>query len=73
MVTTVPFHTNRRVELAAHHLLNAYGGGNLHNVKVPIPIEQILELHLQLVLSICDLQDILGYDDVLGNSPETTS
>ena len=62
----VPYHTNNQVELEAHRLLQAFGQEDTQILEPPIPIERILEVHLRLVLTICDLRDLLGFTDVLG-------
>jgi Zn-dependent peptidase ImmA (M78 family) len=62
----VPFLPVQRIERDAENLLAEYSERTGKPVEVPIPVEDILELHLQLQFAIEDLVALLGADDVLG-------
>jgi len=62
----VPFLPEKRNEDQAQLLLNEWAENHPAVAEPPVPIEDILELHLNLAFSIADLQAELGHPDVLG-------
>ena len=61
-----PYLSYRRIEFEAQRLLCQYSREHAPITEPPIPIEEILERHLNLYLAICDLREVVGFDDVLG-------
>lgn len=61
-----PYKSYRRIEFEAHRLLSDYSREYEAIIEPPIPIEEILERHLRLDLAMCDLRQVVGFDDVLG-------
>ena len=61
-----PFLRKEKIERAAMNLLAGYGQKFGFVEKGPIPVEEILESHLELSLDFADLPARLGYPDVLG-------
>ena len=59
-----PYRSYNRIELEAQRLLCQYCREHEPITEPPIPIEEILERHLRLALSICDLRQVIGHDDV---------
>lgn len=55
-----------RISNAAFNLLVEYGQKFTAITEPPIPVDAILESHLQLSLAFRDLRKELGHDDVLG-------
>lgn len=62
----VPYFTRRHIELAAQWLLSDYGSEHSPITEPPIPVEEILERHLGLDLSFCDLPQRVGIKDAQG-------
>jgi IrrE N-terminal-like domain len=62
----VPFLPVQQIEREAENLLAEYSERTGQPVEVPIPVEDILELHLGLEFAIEDLAALLGVPDVLG-------
>ena len=62
----VPFLHEKRIEDEAELLLNEWAEMQNQDIVVPVPIEDILELHLGLAFSLADLQKEFGHRDVLG-------
>ncbi len=62
----VPFITDEVIEAEAMALLRGYGQRFQPVGKPPIPIDEILEVHLGLSLGFEDLNGRYGYQDVLG-------
>jgi len=62
----VPFLPDERIEDEAKLLLDEWAEKQSDPITVPVPIEDIIELHLGLEFSISDLKTELGHSDVLG-------
>ena len=62
----VPFLPQVKIESAANELLRKYGKWKGTEVKPPIDIDDIIEGYFGLQLTFCNLEEILGMDDVLG-------
>jgi len=62
----VPFLHEKSIEGHAQLLLDEWALNHPAVTEPPVPIEDILELHLGLAFSVTDLQDELGHPDVLG-------
>jgi hypothetical protein len=62
----VPYLRKEVIESEAALLLAEYGRAHGQVIAPPIPIDDILELHLKLTLEIKDLQQIFGFGDVHG-------
>jgi len=62
----LPFLTDRAFEDEAALLLSEYGNKHGRVVAPPIPIDEIVELHLGLALEFHDMQKLFGVDDVHG-------
>ena len=62
----VEFIPNESIEQAADELLADYGARFTQVTEPPVPVEEILECHLDLSLGFDDLQQRLGTPDVLG-------
>jgi len=62
----VPWVSKQEIKAEADSLLLDYEISQGIPVETPIPVENIIESHLGFVLEYEDLQDILGFDDVLG-------
>jgi len=62
----VPFLPEKRIEDQAQLLLNEWVESHPAVAEPPVPIEDILELHLELTFALADLQSDLGHSDVLG-------
>lgn len=62
----VPFLREKVIEEHAQLLLDEWAAAQTPIVEPPVPIEDILELHLGLEFFITDLQSELGHPDVLG-------
>ncbi|MCL4742826.1 MAG: ImmA/IrrE family metallo-endopeptidase [Phycisphaerales bacterium] len=62
----IPFLHDRVIEEHAQLLLNEWAEANPAITAPPVPIEGILELHLELDFELGDLQTELGHPDVLG-------
>ena len=66
MTINVKFLSEQQIERDAQALLSAYFHELGKPVQIPVPAEDILELHLGLSLDFDDLQSVLGIPDVLG-------
>ncbi|MEO0474356.1 MAG: ImmA/IrrE family metallo-endopeptidase [Planctomycetota bacterium] len=62
----VPYLRDSRIEDEARLLLDEWQERSGAAIAPPIPIEDIIELHLGLEFSISDLEQELGHPDVLG-------
>ncbi len=62
----VPFLPEKVIEEHAQLLLAEWAEGHPSITKPPVPIEEILECHLELQCVIADLRGELGHPDVLG-------
>ena len=62
----VPFLPEKRIEDQAQLLLNEWSENHAAISEPPVPIEDILELHLELAFIVADLRTELGHPDVLG-------
>jgi hypothetical protein len=63
---SVPYLDRKRIELESKLLLESFQAKRSIELVPPIPVEEILELHLGLSLAIRPLREIFGVDDVLG-------
>lgn len=66
MTIKVEFLTKQQIERDALCLLEAYFHDLSRPIHIPVPAEDILELHLGLSLDFDNLQAVLGIPDVLG-------
>ena len=66
MTINVKFLSEQQIERDAQGLLEAYFHELGNPIRIPVPAEDILELHLGLSLDFDDLQAVLGVPDVLG-------
>jgi len=62
----VPFLPEKRIEDQALLLLEEWAETHPATSEPPVPIEELLELHLELAFCLADLQTELGHEDVLG-------
>lgn len=62
----VPFLPEKRIEDQAQLLLDEWAETHLPVTEPPVPIDDILELHLELAFCLADLQTELSHPDVLG-------
>lgn len=62
----VPFLHDNTIEEHAQLLLDEWGEGHPPVTEPPVPIDDILELHLGLTFVIDDLQSTFAHPDVLG-------
>jgi len=62
----MPFLHEKQIEREAQLLLEEYAQSHPWQISAPIPVDEIIELHLKLAFGIEDLQALLGVDDVLG-------
>jgi len=62
----VPFLPAKRIEDQAQLLLDEWAESHSLITEPPVPVEDILELHLELNFCMADLQAELGHRDVLG-------
>jgi len=62
----VPFLTERQIEDEATVLLAEYGRDHGDVTAPPIPIDEIIEIHLQLTFELKDLAKLFGHGDVHG-------
>ena len=62
----VPYLPQAKIESAANELLRKYGKWKGIEIKPPIDIDEIIEGYFGLRLTFCNLEEILGMDDVLG-------
>jgi hypothetical protein len=62
----VPYLTKERVQEEASLLLAEHAARCGRPVTIPVPVEDILEFHLQLVFEMADMKRMFGFGDVLG-------
>ena len=62
----VPYLSQAKIESAANELLRKFGKWKGAEIKPPIDIDEIIEGYFGLQLTFCNLEEILGMDDVLG-------
>lgn len=62
----VPYLTERQIEDHAAQLLAEYGREQGEATTPPIPIDEIVEIHLKLGLEFKDLQQLFGFGDIHG-------
>ncbi len=62
----VPFLPEKRIEDQAQLLLEEWAQNHPAVAAPPVPIDDILELHLELTFMLADLKAELGHPDVLG-------
>jgi len=62
----VPYLSKQAIEQEATVLLAEYGERFKSLVEPPVPVEEIIELHLELTFELKDLQQLFGYGDVHG-------
>lgn len=62
----VPFLHEKQIEREAQVLLGEYADAHAWQISAPVPVDEIIELHLKLAFGIEDLRALLGVDDVLG-------
>jgi hypothetical protein len=62
----VPFLPEKRIEDQAQLLLGEWAESHAPITEPPVPVEDILELHLGLGFCVANLQAELGHPDVLG-------
>ena len=62
----VPFLPEKRIEDQTQLLLDEWAENHPAISEPPVPVEDILELHLELQFCVADLQTELGYPDVPG-------
>lgn len=62
----VPFLPEKRIEDQAQLLLDEWAEAHEAITEPPVPMDDILELHLELGFCLADLQAELGHPDVLG-------
>ena len=62
----VPFLREKQMEAEAQLLLEEYAQAHDWRIAAPVPVEEIIELHLKLAFAIEDLRALLSVDDVLG-------
>lgn len=65
-ITDVPYLPEVRIERDADALIGEYALRDGAAVVAPVPVEDILELHLKLAFEIEDLAALFGTDGVLG-------
>lgn len=65
--TVVPYLPRPHVRRAAAVLLDEYGGArSAHVTAPPVPVEELLEVHLRLTFEIAGLRELFAAGDVLG-------
>lgn len=62
----VPFLPDRQIEQEAEVLLAEYGQAHGAVTEPPVPVDEMIELHLGLSLEFHDLQKLFGVGDVHG-------
>ncbi len=62
----VPFLSKTQIKREAAVLLSEYGERFGAVVEPPVPIDEILEVHLQLAFELSDMNAMFGFGDVLG-------
>ena len=66
MLKRVPYWFDKDIDSAVHELLMKFSKRRGAQVAPPIPVEDIIEKHLEVTLEITNLKEKLGADDVLG-------
>jgi hypothetical protein len=66
MKDEVPYLRKEFIESEAAQLLAEYGQEHGHVTAPPVPVDDIIELHLKLALEIKDLRQLFGFGDVHG-------
>lgn len=66
MSTDVPYLKKEVIESEAALVLAEYGREHGVVIGPPVPIDEIVELHLKLTLEMMDLQHLFGFGDVHG-------
>jgi hypothetical protein len=66
LAARVPYLAKPQVRRAAAVLLAEYGAAHGPVLAPPVPVDDVLELHLGLTLEIADLRARFGVGDVLG-------
>ena len=66
MSSEVPYSKKAIIEAEAARVLSEYGQQFRSITAPPITIDEVVELHLKLILEIRDLQQIFGFCDVHG-------
>ena len=66
MSSEVPYLKKEVIEAEAALILAEYGRKHGQVTAPPIPIDEIVELHLKLTLQIMDLQQLFKFGDVHG-------
>lgn len=66
MNSDVPYLNKEVIESEAALVLAAFGKEHAQVIAPPVPIDEIVELHLKLTLEIMDLRQIFGFGDVHG-------
>lgn len=64
--SSVPYLPEKRIERDAELLLAEYGRDHAIISEPPVPVEELVEVHLGLVMEIDDLCSAFGNSDVLG-------
>ena len=62
----VPFLHEKQIEREADALLGEYGERFETIIEPPVPIDEIIEIHLQLTFDVADLQQVFDAGDVHG-------
>lgn len=62
----VPYLTDGQIEREATALLDEWTAARGETVVPPIPVDDIIELHLELTYEIDDLREQFGHNDILG-------
>ena len=62
----VPYLTASAIEADAQSLLDDFSGKFYQLTKPPIPVDEIAELHLQLILEFKDMKEIFPFADIYG-------
>jgi hypothetical protein len=62
----LPFLTDQQFEEEASVLLGEYCAKHGHVAGPPIPLDEIVELYLELRLEFHDMQELFGVDDIYG-------
>jgi Zn-dependent peptidase ImmA (M78 family) len=66
MIANVPYLTKSAIEAEANALLAEFAREKYPVIAPPVPIDEIVELHLNLTFEIMDLQTLFGHGDIHG-------
>lgn len=66
MTINVKFLSDQQIEQDAQSLITGYYHQQGQSLRIPVPVDEILETYLGLSLDFDDLQKMLGVPDVLG-------